>query len=170
MSNVLMYDHQTESLWSQVKGEAVTGPMTGTPLNIIPSVLTTWKKWKNRFPESEVLSTETGYIRDYSRDPYEDYYKRERGLFSFLKSGNGEKEKELVAGIIINGSAKAYPLAHLRKEGTLTDIVGGREFEFTFESETDVLVIRDIEGNEIPHIISYWFVWKGIHPGSELFR
>ncbi|MCK5287235.1 MAG: DUF3179 domain-containing protein, partial [Thermodesulfovibrionia bacterium] len=119
-SNVLMYDHQTESLWSQVKGKAVTGPMTGTPLQILPSTLTTWSKWKKRFPETEVLSTETGYMRDYSRDPYEDYYKRKRGLFSFFTPRPGEEEKELIAGVTIDGSVKAYSLDDIRKRETLT--------------------------------------------------
>lgn len=33
-SNVLMYDRQTESLWSQVRREAVTGPLTGTAVSL----------------------------------------------------------------------------------------------------------------------------------------
>ncbi len=165
-----MYDHQTESLWSQVKGKAVTGPKTETPLKALPSILTTWSKWKRQYPETEVLSTDTGYIRDYSRDPYENYYKRKRGLFSFLKPGPGEKEKELVAGIKIEGTVKAYPIDVLRKNETLTDQLGGKEIRLTFNPKTDVLTIKDKEGDEIPYIISYWFVWKGIHPESKLFR
>ena len=169
-SNVLMYDHQTESLWSQVKGKAVTGPMTGTPLQILPSTLTTWSKWKKRFPETEVLSTETGYARDDSRDPYEDYYKRKRGLFSFFTPRPGEEEKELIAGVTIDGSVKAYPLDDIRKRETLTDLLGGKEISITFDKSTDVLTIQDKKGNEIPYIIVYWFVWKGIHPESRVFR
>ena len=43
-SNVLMYDKETESLWSQVKNQAVTGPMTGAKLKVLPSSLTAWEK------------------------------------------------------------------------------------------------------------------------------
>lgn len=39
-----MYDRQTESLWSQVKIEAVTGPMTGAKLEVLPSFLTSWEE------------------------------------------------------------------------------------------------------------------------------
>jgi len=47
-SDVLMYDHQTESLWSQIKMEAVTGKLAGTPLRLLPSQVTTWKDWKKK--------------------------------------------------------------------------------------------------------------------------
>ena len=67
-SNVLLYDHETESLWSQLKEESVTGPMIGTQLAAVPSVLTTWKQWQTHHPETLVLSMQTGHNRnnDYS--------------------------------------------------------------------------------------------------------
>ncbi len=43
-ANVLMYDRQTESLWSQIRREAVAGPITGEKLKVLPSTLTTWEK------------------------------------------------------------------------------------------------------------------------------
>lgn len=169
-SNVLLYDHQTESLWSQIKGKAVTGRMTGTPLEVLPSTLTSWKKWKKRFPETDVLSTETGYDRDYSKDPYESYYKRKKGLFSFFTPGPGEKEKQLVAGVKIDSDMKAYPIDILRKKQKITDRLGNREITLTFDPETDVLTIKDMQGKDIPYMIVYWFVWKSIHTDSELLR
>jgi hypothetical protein len=169
-SNVLMYDHETESLWSQVKGKAVTGPMTGTDLKVLPSTLTTWKKWKKRFPKTDVLSPDTGHMRDYSRDPYEDYYKQKRGMFSLFSRGPGEEEKALVAGVIINNTKKAYPLNVLRKKGTITDLLDKKEITLFLNPKTDVLTIKGKEGNDIPYITAYWFVWKGIHPETTLFK
>ncbi len=164
-SNVLMYDHQTESLWLQVKRQAVTGPMTGTKLKVLPSSVTTWRKWKKKYPQTRVLSFDTGFNRDYSRDPYDDYYRRSGGFFSsFFSAGPGEKEKEMVAGIVIGGSSKAYPVDLLRKKGKLTDDFGGRKIIIDFDEETDLLSVRDSDGTEIPHVVAYWFVWKGINP------
>jgi len=164
-SNVLMYDHQTESLWLQVKRQAVTGPMTGTKLKVLPSSVTTWRKWKKKYPQTRVLSFDTGYNRDYSRDPYEDYYRRSGGFFSsFFSAGPGEKEKEMVAGIVIGDSSKAYPVELLRKKGKLTDNFSGRKITFEFNGDTDLLSVRDSDGTEIPHVVAYWFVWKGINP------
>ena len=42
--NLLIFDPETESLWSQIRSEAVTGPLTGTRLAVLPSTLTTWEK------------------------------------------------------------------------------------------------------------------------------
>ena len=165
-----MYDHQTESLWSQVKRKSVTGPMTETKLEVLPSTLTTWKKWKKRYPGTKVLSLNTGYTRDYSRDPYDNYYQSKKGLFSFFKPGPGEEEKELVAGVMIEKAVKAYPLNILRKKGKVRDHLGNKDILITLDNETDVLTIKDKEGNKIPYITSYWFVWKGIHPQSTIFR
>jgi hypothetical protein len=169
-SNVLMYDRQTESLWSQVKRAAVTGPMTGTRLKVLPSSLTTWGKWKKRFPETEVLSLETGYERDYSRDPYEEYYESKKGIFSFFKPGPGEEEKQLVVGITINDAAKAYSVDYLREKGRLRDQLGGETVTLAFDPRTDSLSVKDAKGKDVPHVVLYWFVWKGMNPDSPLFR
>jgi hypothetical protein len=161
-ANVLMYDRQTESLWSQVRREAVAGPMTGTKLEVLPSTLTTWKKWRKRH-------LETGYARDYSRDPYENYYESRRGFFSSFKPGLGEEEKELVVGVTLDGAARAYPLETVRKNRTLTDTLSGRKLTLTFDPATDQLAIRDDAGNDVPYITGYWFVWKGMYPETGRF-
>jgi hypothetical protein len=168
-SNVLMYDRQTESLWSQVKREAVAGPLTGTELEVLPSTLTTWEKWKKRYPDTEVLSKNTGYDRDYSEDPYKGYYESSRGLFSFFRPGPDEEAKELIAGVTVNGQAKAYPLKLLREKKQVTDGVGGKELTLTFDPETDDLAIRDQKGQRVPYISVYWFVWQGIHPETQRY-
>ena len=61
-SDLLMYDHQSESLWSQVSMKAVAGPLTGTKLTPVPLVHTTWGDWKRSHPATQVLSTETGIV------------------------------------------------------------------------------------------------------------
>jgi hypothetical protein len=170
-SNVLMYDHQTESLWSQVKNQAVTGPMTGTRLQVLPSTITTWKQWQRRHPDTVVLSLETGHVRDYSRDPYENYYRSRTGLFGFFRELVSDfPGKEVVAGVLINDTAKAYPLEELRKSEQFTDRLGDKSLSFAFDQVTGELRIIDQDNQAVPYITAYWFVWKEIHPDSELFR
>lgn len=131
--NVLMYDHQTESLWSQAKREAVAGLLTGTRLRMLPSVVTSWSKWRRRHPDTQVLSLETGYQRDYSIDPYESYYRTKTGLFSRFRPGPGEEAKELVAGTEVDGIFKVYPLERLRTRGKMEDVIGDRKLVFVFD-------------------------------------
>ena len=170
-SNVLMYDHQTESLWLQVKRRAVTGPKTGTKLSTLPSSRTTWKKWKKKHPKTTVLSFNTGHSRDYSRDPYESYYNDRRGMFSsFFKPGPGEEEKELVAGVVVGETARAYAVEDLRRQKKITDTVDGIKISLSFDASTDRISAKLADGEEIEPIVVYWFVWKGIHADSDLFR
>jgi len=170
-SNVLMYDHQTESLWLQVKRKAVTGPKTGTKLFTFPSSRTTWKKWKKKHPETTVLSFNTGHNRNYSRDPYESYYRDRKGMFSsFFKPGPGEEEKELVAGIVVGEEARAYPVEALRSRKNITDTIDGKKITLSIDDSTDRISATSGDGEEIEPIVVYWFVWKGIHADSALYR
>jgi hypothetical protein len=168
-ANVLMYDRQTESLWSQVRREAVTGPMTGARLKVLSSTLTTWQKWRKQHPQTEVLSIDTGYNRDYSKDPYADYYESRKGFFSFFKPGPGEEEKALVAGIILNGSVRAYPLELLREKKVLADNLGGTALRVVYTPESDQVSIRTADNEEIMPLILYWFVWKSMYPEAEQY-
>jgi len=168
-SNILMYDYTTESLWSQALQKAVTGPETNTQLKVIPSNLTTWSKWKKEHPDTEVLSTDTGYKRDYRKDPYENYYKQKKGLFSFFTPGPGEEEKQLVAGVEINGKTKAYPINKLR-QNRITDTLGGKEINLMFDPYTDEIIVQDADRNDVTFVTLYWFVWKGMHEKSELWE
>ena len=170
-SNVLMYDHQTESLWLQVNRRAVTGTMTGTKLVTFPSTITTWKKWKKKHPDTTVLSFDTGHNRNYSRDPYESYYKERRGMFtSFFKAGPGEEEKEIVAGVEVDDSTKAYPVSIIRQRKNMTDTIGGKSITLTYDNSTESISVKSASGQEIEPIVVYWFVWKGIHPNSGLYK
>ena len=165
-----MYDHKTESLWSQVLQYAVTGPMTDTKLTRLPSTLTTWAKWRKEYPETDVLTPATGHVRDYSKDPYESYYESRSGLFGFLKGGPGAEEKELVVGIEVGNTAKAYKLQELRSGGLIKDKVGDIEITLEFNEVTDTLTAKDQSGNSLDHLVLYWFVWKGIYPDAEVYR
>ena len=169
-ANVLMYDRQTESLWSQVRREAVTGPLTGEKLRVLPSTLTTWDKWVKQHPQTEVLSTDTGYARDYSRDPYADYYASRKGFFSFFTPGPGEEGKALVVGIQLGGKAEAYPLDLLRRRGKISDTLAGTPLTLALDSATDRVAVRTAAGEKLEPVILYWFVWKGMYPESGLFR
>ena len=70
-SDVLLYDRETESLWSQISRQAVSGPMKGQRLAMVPTSHTTWADWRERHPDTQVLSLDTGYSRNYNRNPYE---------------------------------------------------------------------------------------------------
>jgi hypothetical protein len=169
---VLLYDRETESLWSQIKSEAVTGPLTGTELSTLPSTLTTWEKWKKRHPDTLVLSADTGYTRDYTRDPYESYYRSPFRFLGFRGKVSPElPEKELVLGVEMGGEKKAYPLSVLKEIKTpFEDTVSGKAITIHFDRETEEAFATDKEKKRVPAVLTYWYVWYAFHPETTIFK
>src|SRR5918994_144706 len=71
---LVMYDRETDTLWTHVDGKAIKGSLTGRTLEVVPSVHATWKQWKQLYPDSIVLkgrgiprSTYDAYNRDPNR-------------------------------------------------------------------------------------------------------
>ena len=98
-SDVLLYDRQTESPWSQLVGAAVAGELSGTALEMVPSAMVTWAEWKKKHPGTQVLSTETGYARNYEQTPYALYGLTEDLMFPINHQNKVLPNKELVVGI-----------------------------------------------------------------------
>ncbi|MBI3060254.1 MAG: DUF3179 domain-containing protein [Deltaproteobacteria bacterium] len=73
-NSLIMYDHQTESLWSHLVGAAVTGPTKGVKLIPIQSMFTQWDTWRRLYPGTKVLNNGRSSIFAL-RDPYESYYR-----------------------------------------------------------------------------------------------
>ena len=63
MNALVMYDHQTDTLWSQFLGEGVKGPLTGKSLELLPLTHTTWDAWKSAHPDTLVLDKRGQYQR-----------------------------------------------------------------------------------------------------------
>ncbi len=169
-SNVLIYDHQTESLWSQLKETAIAGPMVGRKLKKIPAERTTWKHWLKNHPQTKVLSTDTGYHRDYNMDPYEGYYRAQGIMFPVGDVRTDLAAKEMVLGVEVNGAAKAYPLSQLaRKSGSFKDKIGENPVQIVISKEGQVMTVLDDQARAIPAIFAYWFAWQAFHPDTAVY-
>lgn len=169
-SNILLYDHQTESLWSQLKEIAISGPLVGKRLKKLASKRTSWEVWRKENPHTLVLSTDTGYQRDYTVDPYEGYY---RALGLWFPVGDVRTDlspKEIVLGVEIKGKAQAYPLSLLRKKpGILKDNIEGIHLEIEVSSEGEIIGVRDHQRNPVLSVFVYWFAWQAFHPDTSVY-
>lgn len=168
-SDVLLYDRESESLWSQIMGKAVSGPLKGEPLAPIPLAHTTWGDWRRRHPDTVVLSTDTGYVRDYRRDPYAGYADSPAVTFPTGAVDRRYHPKERVLGVEIGDVAKAYPFPELeRAGGTVTDTLAGRALTITFDAAHQTARVLDGD-REIPSVIAFWFAWYAFHPEGAVF-
>lgn len=169
-SNVLLYDHQTESLWSQLMHKAITGTMVNKKLDRISSRRTSWKSWRKKHPQTLVLSTDTGYTRDYTRDPYKGYYRVGRIWFSVGKVRKDLSPKEMVLGLEINGRARAYPVSLLQKSsGILKDTLNGTTVLIEVKEDGEISKVTDGQGNPIQHVFSYWFAWQAFNADTSVY-
>lgn len=126
-SNLLMYDRQTDSRWPQILGRAITGSATGARLDEIPVLWTNWNRWRDAHPDTHVLSTDTGAIRNYGQDPYGSYtplggyYAPDSGLFfDVLHEDDRFDAKHVVVGVKVGDRRLAVPKDIVRDRGVVS--------------------------------------------------
>ena len=171
-SDVLLYDRETESLWSQLLRRGVSGEYAGAKLRTLPAYHTTWRDWRRLHPQTEVLTTDTGVARDYDSDPYAGYDKSAATYFPASPAAPREfHPKEWVLGVASGGEAKAYPFSQLQKHGAaeVRDVVGGEEVVIRWNAEARAARAewKDGEGESVR---AFWFAWFAFHPDTKIFR
>jgi len=169
-SDVLLYDRQTESLWSQIRKQAIAGPLKGQHLQQIPLAHTSWSDWQARYPQTRVLSRDTGYRRDYSHSPYAGYADNESLMFEVSRVDRRIPLKERVIGVELNGVAKAYPFSALSQgSGEVTDQLGGQTVRIVFDSihRSGQVFVDD---KLIPSTTGFWFAWYAFHTNTEIYQ
>ncbi len=170
-SDVLMYDRQTESLWSQLAMKAVSGPLVNTPLTWLPSEQLTWAAWKKKYPQGRILSTDTGYRRDYSAEAYAPYKNSPDTMFPVPFKRKEIPKKEWVIGVLIDGVACAYPIQMLPANESVHHEVNGTALEISYDTDRQqVTVIARASGKALPAVKVYWFAWQAFYPETKVWR
>jgi hypothetical protein len=168
-SNVLFYDRETESLWSQLTGQGVTGEQNGRTLTQVPAIETSWSRWRAEHPETLVLSLATGHRRDYEHNPYAEYDASPATMFP--TSGNDTRLfiKDRVLGVVIDGTARAYPLRRLAESGEpIEERVADVMLRIRFDPVTHTAEAL-ADGQPYPATVAYWFAWSSFHPDTEVW-
>ncbi len=166
-TNVIPYDRQTNSNWSQILLKSVNGELSGTLAKNYILIETTWGTWKKMYPDTKVLSSNTGYNKNYDHYPYRDYRTNHSYfLFSYSHQDGRRPNKERVLGILINEKAKAYTFDNYRDQikivedifqGVNLAVVGSESDNFiiAFDREIEDEVILDFTAlqNSFPAIM-----------------
>jgi len=169
-SDLLMYDRNSESLFSQIGGEAITGKQKGKKLATIAVTHTTLGAWLERHPQSLVLQKPREYRRDYERDPYLGYAQRPDTYFPVEFRARGLHPKERVLGHVINGEARAWPFIALRRvDSPLADQLGGETVRVFYDEESDTARLENEQGEQLAATTLFWFAWSAFHPDTSLF-
>lgn len=128
-SNLIMYDRLTETWWQQASGEGIAGELTGAQLTFLPASIISWGDFKGAHPDGLVLSQDTGYLRDYGRNPYAGYDNVNQPPFLYVgpETPGVLPPVARVITVDLNGEAVAYPYDVLQEVRVVNDTVGEKD-------------------------------------------
>ena len=142
-SNLIAFDRASETPWSQMLALGLGEPNRGAYLDEFRVVWTTWQRWRQTYPETFVLTQNTGYIRNYDRDPYGwynprgGYYDRDGTLYAPLATDDRLHEKAVVLGVRTADGPFAVRKESLRASGVVEGSVGGVPYAIVYDDELD---------------------------------
>ncbi len=169
-SNVLMYDRggKPESLWSQLKTKGVSGPGLDQALKTLPVELTTWNDWKTRYPETEVLSQNTGHQRDYSVSPYGSYFSTPQLMFPVDHEDARLSAKTRILGVWAGDTSIAIPAAAFGDaDNEIESDINGLKFTVRYSSESKSMRIVNSDPG-VQWMYSLWFAWAAFRPDTAI--
>ena len=167
-SDLLLYDRETESLWSQISATAVTGPARGMRLALVRSRVLRWGRFRAQHPEGTALTRDTGHRRDYGRSPYGDYAVSERLLFPVPRDPRYHPKMPTVGLRVPGGAARAYPAVELaRAGGRVQEAFQGRPVSVAYDPEAQVFEV--VAPDDLEVVEGYWFAWAAFHPQTSVF-
>jgi len=147
--NLVLKDHPTDTLWSQLLGQGIKGARRGSVLEVYPSSLTTWKLWREAFPLTEVLSPAALGYSDEIYDPYTGYYSS--GAAGFSSSAEWDSSlpgKTLIKGIVLGDHQLAIPVDMLRLKRIIQFMIDSRPLMAVHQESQEIshVFLREIDG------------------------
>ncbi len=153
-TNLIPYDRETGSYWSQMRLDCVRGDLVETKISTFHSIETTWKTWKTAYPNSLVLDTNTGFSRNYERFPYGDYRTNHNNIiFPVSKTDRRLPAKERVLAIITDNQKRVYSIELFTENKVITDQINDEEI-IVIGSKADNFVVayKNIEGSNWSYV------------------
>lgn len=152
-NNLVMYDHQTNTLWSQLLGEGLRGAQSGVQLNFFGSSLSSWGEWKTAHPETRITSAEKLGLRAADIvDPYTNYYASgAAGFDTGAERDSTLNAKQLVAGLVLTDHARAYDLQSIADKKVINDTLNTLAIGVFYDSDftTAHTYLRTIDDREL---------------------
>lgn len=167
--NFLLFDRETESLWSQFLGRAIAGPLVGTQLERLVTRQETTGVWVARHVESRFLRPPFPEKVFYQLSPYASYWVQDATLFPVAARDESWHAKELVLGVEVGDSTRAYLGSILTREGGRVDEkIDGKRVRVAYDTETGTFQYEVDEGVRVTE--AYWLAWKAFHPDTEVWQ
>lgn len=167
-SDLVFYDRKSETLWDQIQATGIVGPMTGVKLELVPMSVSRWATWREKHPDTLVLSTDTGFDYDYSEDHYVNYRASERLFMPVSDTDERVHAKAVVFGFNLPSGAIAYTESMLRESGGYRHDLNGEEAVVTLHDDGSVSMQYEKKTYHPTRV--FWFAWFTFHPSTGLIH
>jgi hypothetical protein len=152
-SNLITYDRKTDSNWAQIYSIGINGEGLCTSLDYNSTIEISWAAWRTRFPDSEVLSTKTGFNFNYS-EPAGSLTQPENvlPLFPVYNDDTRLPNYERVLLVVIVGKARAYRLSSFESGTSIkTDFLTGKIITLVGDKDANFIVpyLNTIDGTRV---------------------
>ncbi|MDF1810515.1 MAG: DUF3179 domain-containing (seleno)protein [Phycisphaerales bacterium] len=163
-SNVLMYDRNHMGLWSQLGFKAVSGPLVGTQLDMLPVKIVPWKQFKSDHPTGKVVSNETGHDRPYDGNPYQSYFDDQDYIMVPLHEfGNELPKKTLGLGVVAGDESFFVPSDKINERFVLETQLGK---VIAISTKAGVQVVS--APSKVQTVQSFYYSFSAFHPGTQV--
>lgn len=168
---MVMRDTQTGTIWQHATGEAIDGSLKGTRLNVLAGWETTWGFLRKAYPNAYYVREPekfTGLIP-------KPILQRLLGITNWANlnglsaSDNRLRPHDIVIGVVIKGTAKAYLLDTLRNNRIVVDQVGGETIQIVYDEAGGQVTVVAENGARLKHERQWWSGWSEFHPRSEIY-
>ncbi len=167
-SDVLMFDRETESLWSQIGARAITGASQGRELEMLSSRMTRLEDWARAHPETTVMSPGSAGLRAYARSPYPGY-ERSREIWFRAPHSKAYHPKTPTLGLRRGKDSRAYPAPEVEAAGGLVvEDFAGASVSVRWDPANQSFLVE--KPDDVQAIQGYWFAWSAFHPETTVFQ
>jgi len=171
-SNLIMYDRATETRYPQILGVGTEGANEGVSLREFDVTWTTWERWREKHPDSPVLSRDVA-VRNYDRDPYggynprTGYYDNDRLMFDVMSRDDRHHPKKVFVAARDADEAVAFDKDRLRDEGELSTETENGEYVVSYDGALDTASIAR-DGEPLTTFDAMWFAWAAFYPDTHV--
>ena len=124
----LFYDTETQSLWRLFDGKCIVGDYVGAQLERLPVLRGSWSEFQRQYPQAQVLSRQTGFLRDYDRSPMPDYDRGSAAATLFDAPDRRLPALDRVIAVQSPNELTVYPIAALENRRVYEDQRGADAF------------------------------------------